>query len=397
MELLTLFIPIKLSESQRPVFVENEIECLLQDGVVLYNGEQQIRLYKGVTILTTHRLIWIGELANAGKEALALYHHFVLSAEAYTPGFLKFGALSKVSLQLRGSTDIIRLGFKHGGRDPFLVKYKNILHTKPWEVEEAPLHKQSSQFSTSMAGVGGIMKTLNKKAEETDNSLSRAFTDLNALMLKAKEMVALAERFSAAQEREQKENKGSTSNVEDMEFRSYLLQMGIASPVTKQTAGSLYHTELSRQLSDWLIRGRGGKSGILISTAMIPLPDIYCYFNRARGSELISPEDLYRACVLFEDLNLPVRLRRFDSGVLVVQSSVHNDTTIATHIKQLVEEHGPLTALDVAKYKRLSPALTLEQLQTAERHEFLCRDETFAGVVFYLNLFARNTVVLNKQ
>lgn len=242
------------------------------------------------------------------------------------------------------------------------------------------------------------MKTLNKKAEETDKSLSQAFSDLNALMQKAKEMVALAEKFSSAQERERKENKETTSNAEDMEFRSYLLQMGIASPVTKQTAGSLYHTELSRQLSDWLIRGWGEKKvGILASTAMIPLPDVYCYFNRARGSELISPDDLYRACVLFEELNLPVRLRRFDSGVLVVQSAGHDDMAIATQMKQLIEEHGPLTALDVAKYKKVSPALTLEQLQTAERRELLCRDETFAGVVFYINLFVQHTTSTRQQ
>jgi len=93
--------------------------------------------------------------------------------------------------------------------------------------------------------------------------------------------------------------------------------------------------------------------------------------------------------MLFEELNLPVRLRRFDSGVLVLQSSTHDDTKIAMQMQQLVEEHGALTALDAAKYKQLSPALTLEQLQTAERHELLCRDETFAGVVFYPNLFAQ--------
>lgn len=53
---------------------------------------------------------------------------------------------------------------------------------------------------------------------------------------------------------------------------------------------------------------------------MIALTDLYCLFNRARGTSLISPEDLHRACLLFEKLNLPVKLRRFDSGVLVVQS-----------------------------------------------------------------------------
>ena len=52
---------------------------------------------------------------------------------------------------------------------------------------------------------------------------------------------------------------------------------------------------------------------------MMTVTDVYCFFNRARGTELISPEDLYRSCVLFDELQLPVRLRKFDSGVLVVQ------------------------------------------------------------------------------
>lgn len=117
--------------------------------------------------------------------------------------------------------------------------------------------------------------------------------------------VALAERFAAAQERERKEHKETTGNAEELEFRSYLVQMGIASPVTKyvpslslspdfncifvrQTAGSLYHTELSRQLSDWLIQGRLGKG---ITTSMIPLTDLYCYVNRARGSGIRERSD----------------------------------------------------------------------------------------------------------
>jgi len=47
---------------------------------------------------------------------------------------------------------------------------------------------------------------------------------------------------------------------------------------------------------------------------VIALTDLYCIFNRARGTEMISPDDLYRAALLFETLKLPVRLRKFDSG-----------------------------------------------------------------------------------
>lgn len=81
----------------------------------------------------------------------------------------------------------------------------------------------------------------------------------------------------------------------------------------RENAGSEYHNQLSRQLADWLPQILDKNGG------MIALTDLYCFFNRARGTSLISPEDLHRACLLFEKLNLPVKLRRFDSGVLVVQ------------------------------------------------------------------------------
>lgn len=50
--------------------------------------------------------------------------------------------------------------------------------------------------------------------------------------------------------------------------------------------GARYHTELSRQLADFL-EGPLARCG-----GMISLPDVYCLFNRARGTELVSPDDL---------------------------------------------------------------------------------------------------------
>jgi hypothetical protein len=41
---------------------------------------------------------------------------------------------------------------------------------------------------------------------------------------------------------------------------------------------------------------------------------------RARGTELISPDDLMDSCKLLEGLHLGMRLRPFKSGVLVIQA-----------------------------------------------------------------------------
>jgi len=104
--------------------------------------------------------------------------------------------------------------------------------------------------------------------------------------------------------------------------------------------------------------------------------------------ELISPEDLYRACVLLEPLGLPLRLRKFDSGVMVIQPgapspSAHvlylkipafltqpscvptagqTDQEIARKVEEAVLASGPTTAVDLASLWGISLALAKEQL-----------------------------------
>jgi len=54
-----------------------------------------------------------------------------------------------------------------------------------------------------------------------------------------------------------------------------------------------------------------------MSGGIMTLTDVYCVFNRARGTELVSPDDLLAACKLLSTLGLPLRLRSFPSGVTV--------------------------------------------------------------------------------
>lgn len=63
-------------------------------------------------------------------------------------------------------------------------------------------------------------------------------------MTKAQEMVQLAEKF-----RETLASKGGDSESLDPEMQRQLIDMGIASPVTKDTAGAQYHQQLSRQVT----------------------------------------------------------------------------------------------------------------------------------------------------
>src|SRR5690348_11574890 len=79
---------------------------------------------------------------------------------------------------------------------------------------------------------------------------------------------------------------------------------------------------------------------------MMSLPDVYCLYNRARGTgasprnvlpcaptywltaELVSPQELLEAATLTSSLHLPIVLRRFPSGVLVLQQASQSDDAL---------------------------------------------------------------------
>lgn len=73
---------------------------------------------------------------------------------------------------------------------------------------------------------------------------------------------------------------------------------------------------------------------------MMTLTDVYCRVNRARGLELLSPEDLLHASRRLAPLGLPIVLRSFDSGVMVLQIRSHDDNAVVDRITELVNIHA---------------------------------------------------------
>lgn len=125
----------------------------------------------------------------------------------------------------------------------------------------------------------------------------------------------------------------------------------------RESTGAQYHSELAKQLSDFMMN-------ILPTTPgeIIPLAQVYCLYNRARGTSLISPEDLYRSCVLMDTLGLPVILREFSSGVRALQPRIHSDNEFCKRIEKLLDRENGVTALFVAEEFGISLTLAKEQL-----------------------------------
>lgn len=70
---------------------------------------------------------------------------------------------------------------------------------------------------------------------------------------KAKEMVLLAEKMRQKLLLGPNSQSGGITNDDEMgskqEMQDWLLSVGIVSPVTKESAGALYHQQLSRQVN----------------------------------------------------------------------------------------------------------------------------------------------------
>jgi ESCRT-II complex subunit VPS36 len=273
----------------------------------------------------------------------------------------------------------VKLSFKDGLENNFLQIINDTIQSKKWEIFSPAASLSQASNVKLRTGIVGIERGIQEKQKATDESISKAFQDLSKLMDMAKDMVSLSKNIS----QKIREKQGDITEDETVRFKSYLLSLGIDDPVTRNDFRNenQYYKELARQLADIL------EQPIMEVGGMMALTDVYCRVNRARGLELLSPEDLIQGCHMLEQLNLPIRLRKFDSGVKVLQLQSHSDANVVKNTALQLEDHGSLTAEELAQALGISVLLAKERLLTAEKHGKACRDESIEGLRFYPNQF----------
>jgi len=410
------FEECKLSTHKRAILREDweEIEMLVQDNVALYNrGEKQPRHEDGLARLTSHRLIYEKSgSATSTSFALALHLSQIISINLIA-GFLTQSPKIQINLpdsskgEGEESEIFVKLSFRGGGHQTFLNKLQQTLQNASWKKPEESkkddkakaIQNQKYEFDPSRAGIGGIMQSVEEKQKKTNEQLEEAFADLKQLMKNAQNLVLLAEKLSKKLEKDLANNENNAKDDSSL-LKSYILDLGISSPVTRDTAGSAYHRELSKQLAEFLdkiLKREGG---------MMTLPDVYCIFNRARGTALISPDDLVRACLLFDEIGLPFKLHKLKSGVLLVQGAEYDAKATQERILGYIRNrknpesgsdvnYGMITALELAKLDRVSIIIAKEQLYTAEMNGAICRDETIEGLRYYENIIKMSKYDIN--
>lgn len=320
--------------------------------------------------------------------------------------------------------DIVKFSFRAGGDKVFYERLKNALIQRKWLLHNAPpvpTPGQPSEGSRSSGpftpgtgknggmergvGIAGLERQGMNVRKKNQVVIEGAFEDLEALMSRAKEMITLAESFAT--------RLASTPAFANGDARSALVNSTQAlGLVTKDMLGGsgggdraseLFLSELARQVAEFLM---DDSRGVLKEEGgVITLVDLWAVFNRARGIDLISPSDLEKAALMFEKLKLPVRLRKFRSGLLVVQEARSTDAETVRRILEWIEGDGDyrwgrgVTASEAAERFGWSVGVATEELEMAEEKGVLCREVSVEGVRFWRNWFGQqgaNVTTLGK-
>lgn len=318
--------------------------------------------------------------------------------------------------------ECIKLSFRGGGDKIFYERLKNALVQRKWLLQSAPPipkpQPPSGSFDSSnptssaipitatpernkVVGIAGLERRGLEQRMNNEAVIGSAFEDLEALMTSAKEVIALAEQFAS------QANLGSNGNSEASALATQSAS-ALSLVTTKDMLGSgsesLYISELSKNLAEWLT---DDTRGVLKNEGgIMTLVDLWAVFNRARGGvELISPHDFEKAARKWDELRLPVRLRKFKSGLLVVQGRDRTDEktirSLLSWMQELHEEEPPaevswdwrtfgrgVTAQEAAERFGWSVGVAAEELGMAEENGALCREPGVDGIRFWENWIA---------
>ncbi|KAL7932917.1 EAP30/Vps36 family domain-containing protein [Trichoderma chlorosporum] len=343
-----------------------------------------------------------------------------------SPGPVK-DSNSKTNQSGSDFAESVKISFRGGGEKIFYERLKSAMTQRKWLLQDAPPAPKSNRVMddgspggspsapvqrAKTAGIAGLEQLGLNMRKNNEILIGSAFEDLEALMASAKEVVALAERFA------QQVNgaSGDVTSKDNSILAESAHQLGLIT--TKDIVGgggseSLYFSELARNLAEFLTddaRGVLKRAG-----GILTLVELWAMFNRARGGvELVSPMDFEKAAQMWEGLKLPVRLRKFRSGVMVVQARDRtDDATIRSILAWLQDLHEfppdrdvawdwrefgrGVTAQEAAERFGWSLGVAEEELLMAEEHGALCREEGLEGLKFWKNYIGNSDLALLQK
>ena len=136
-----------------------------------------------------------------------------------------------------------------------------------------------------LSGQGGILRTVESSAQGRENHMKDALQDLEALRVKAKDMVKLAAELNEKLTSTSRSSWNSSEPEEATFILSSLSKLGLQMSNTPVTLDMMkdereWFEELARELASVL---QGTTKGIMKERGIVALDEVWGSWNRARG------------------------------------------------------------------------------------------------------------------
>ncbi|KAF9468345.1 EAP30/Vps36 family-domain-containing protein [Collybia nuda] len=311
-------------------------------------------------------------------------------------------------------TRMVKISFRKGGDKPFYTVLKRSLKSKIWEangfgtnasINTRSVPTTSDRSGVSKSGISGILQTVEDSAQGRQMGMMDAFQDLEALMVKAKDMVRLAaelnEKLTAASTSSSTQSplslastptSSSTTLISHAEpeeatfIRSSLSQLGLQmsnAPVTLDMMKDerRWIEELARELAQVLQGSREG-GGMMKNRGIIALDEAWGGWNRARGVALIPPSTFLSVLPHLPSCTEPtIQSRTFLSGLGVLHTPMYSAAAFAAKLSGMLALTGPKTTIEVALEEGITVGLSSEMIAAAEADGSICRDDSATAIV----------------
>lgn len=203
----------------------------------------------------------------------------------------------------------VKISFRKGGEAEFFKLVNEILEDIKWKrlINKGTINQQGKKVVNEISsntirggGIYGLEQKGEERRKQNEIILSSSLDDLQQLMHKYQDLLKLSDSFRKM-------------------VRTKLPYATIIPPLKIKKSSTLYHSELSRHMSEYLTNYELTKNFSMITTQ-----DLFANYNRyliltqGFGTDLLSADDFNRAINLFEQLNLPIRIKYYENSGLVV-------------------------------------------------------------------------------
>ncbi|KAF8883888.1 EAP30/Vps36 family-domain-containing protein [Gymnopilus junonius] len=297
------------------------------------------------------------------------------------------------------SLKAIKISFRKGGDKSFYAALKRSLKSKAWENNALGTNLSRDANSpdsgignpVGRTGISGILRTVESSTKGRETDMKDALQDLEALMVKAKDMVKLAAELNEKLTAVSASNHSATPEPEEATFiRSSLSQLGLQMTNTPVTLDMMkderrWYDELARELAR-VLQGQPANDGSITGGMMkdrgiIALDEVWGGWNRARGVALIPPSTFLQVLPHLSAHTDPIICHQaFASGLNVLHTPPYTPAAFGARLYGFLMMNGAKTTVEISAEENLTVALVTEMLDAVERDGGICRDDSAAAI-----------------